>query len=67
MTVELTSNSRIGSRVRTYDEFVGYLQHKYALRLHTLPFEGKNKVLYSLGSDHVSMPSTKLVENIGHE
>jgi len=39
-----------GSRVKTYEAFVTYLKHKYALSVDTLPFEGKNKVLYSLGS-----------------
>ena len=42
--------TRDGRSVRSYDQFVGYLQHKYSLSCQTLPFEGKNKVLYSKGS-----------------
>jgi len=38
------------TRVRSYDQFVSYLKQKYRLSVATLPFEGKNKVLYSLGT-----------------
>ena len=35
-----------GSRIRTYDQFITYLTKKYGLEVQTLPFEGKNKVLF---------------------
>ena len=41
--------SEDGDRVRTYDQLVKYLSRKYGLEVHTLPFEGKNKVLFSMG------------------
>ncbi len=38
-----------GSRVKTYEQLVNYYKRQYGLLVETLPFEGKNKVLYSLG------------------
>ena len=41
-----------GNAVRTYEDYMCYLQEKApdVIRCHTLPFEGRNQVLYSFGS-----------------